>query len=125
MLKPLPLAACSLAACFILAGSLPAAPPSPAPAPAPPSGYQPVQPQAVTFTRTPSRVGDTARQSIVVDLKLKTTTRAGNKVLEQAEARMLRSHDRVTTATAVGQHGAVAATVAYRTAERSMDGADP
>lgn len=85
------------------------------------------QSESVTFTRRPAVVGDSAEQSVAVDLRLKTTARSGAKVLEQGESTMQRRQSRVMTTTKVSAlgtqaAGTQAATVAYRSSERSVGG---
>ncbi len=79
------------------------------------------EPATVTFVRQAASVGDTAEQSIAVDLKLKSTARRGTEVLEQSESLLQRRQTRTTTTTAVGPHGAQAVKLTYNQAERVAD----
>lgn len=82
-------------------------------------------PEAVTFSRRTPSVGDQAEQTIAVEFRLKTTTRDGAQVLEEADTSFQRNQRRRVTTAALGPHGPSAATVEYQQAERSISGGQP
>lgn len=78
--------------------------------------------QAVTFTRRGAVVGDQVEQTITVDLQLDTTARSGQQILDQQQTTLKRDHQRLVTTTQAPTGRSIAATVAYRKADRILNG---
>lgn len=79
------------------------------------------QPSSITFTRRAPAVGDQSELTIAVNFQLTTTSRAGTQVLGTSETKLRRDHKRLVTTTALGPSGPTAATVAYTTAQQSVN----
>lgn len=78
--------------------------------------------QAITFSKRSAVVGDQVEQNIAVDLQLKTAARQGQQVIEEATTTLQRDHQRVVTTTDAPGGRSQAATVAYRKANRIVNG---
>lgn len=68
---------------------------------------------AVTFTHRPAAKGQRVQQTLVIQLDLKTRSRQGATVLEEADTRMTRTRQRVVTTTRVESGLATGARVEY------------
>ena len=79
----------------------------------------------VTFGRRSPRVGDRVEQAIALEMRLTTSLRQGNQILEKKHMTMRSQQRRVVTTTNVNQARADAVEVKYLKATKQIDAAEP
>ena len=77
-----------------------------------------------TFGRRESQVGDRVEQAISLEMRLNTSLRQGNELIEKKRTTMLSKQRRLVTTTDVDQGRASAVQVRYLVASKRMEAAD-
>ncbi|MCA9238771.1 MAG: hypothetical protein KDA37_01160 [Planctomycetales bacterium] len=80
---------------------------------------------SVVFASRAAEPGQRVEQTVVIQLDLKSRSRQGADILEEAQTRMTRTRQRVVTTTRVESGLAVGAQVAYLQSRLERDGASP
>jgi hypothetical protein len=76
--------------------------------------------QSVRFGRRPARIGDEVEQTLAMDVRLTTSFRKGNEIVEKNQSAMRSKQNRTVVTTAVDDGRAVGVRVRYDAATKQM-----
>jgi hypothetical protein len=86
-----------------------------------PASFSEQAARSIEFGRSPAKVGQRIEQTVTVDLALKTRSRQGAKVLEEASTRMRRDRQRRLVTAEVTKGGASAVYVTYLQSQQARN----